>query len=206
MISIKEAREYYQGSDPAHDFDHVLRVLALAERIGHAEGADMEILRAAVLLHDMARSQDMVGADHAQAAAEKAESILRDKGSPEDRIEKVTQAILSHRFRGGPAPATREAQILYDADKLDAMGAIGIARAYAVAGKMGQRLWTEAPENYELSESDLNAEHSPTMEYTLKLRKLRDTLYTATAHKIAEGRHRYMVEFFQRLEGEVKGR
>lgn len=105
MIEIKEARQYYEGTDAAHDFDHVLRVLGLAERIGQAEGADMEVLRAAVLLHDVARTDEMsTRFCHARAGAERACQILA--GQPADKVEAMAQAIAGHRFRDGAIPQT----------------------------------------------------------------------------------------------------
>ncbi len=139
MISIEEAKRYYSGDDAAHDFEHVLRVLRLAERIGRAEGADMEVLRAAVLLHDVARvAEDQGGPCHAEAGAQRARQILADH--PRVKVEAVAEAIAAHRFRGSHLPETLEAKVLYDADKLDAIGAIGVARAYAIAGRHGQRM------------------------------------------------------------------
>jgi uncharacterized protein len=203
MIEIEEARQYYSDTDAAHDFDHVLRVLALAERIGQAEGAALEIVRAAALLHDVARAEEeRTGACHARVGAERARQILA--GHPADKVEAVAQAIASHRFRDEVVPQTLEAKVLYDADKLDAIGAIGVARAYALAGKRGQHLWAETPAG-SLAESQ-----SPyctlVHEFTFKLSRLKETLFTATARQIAEERHRYMVEFFGRLEEEVHGK
>jgi uncharacterized protein len=116
----------------------------------------------------------------------------------------VAQAIASHRFRDEVVPQTLEAKVLYDADKLDAMGAIGIARAYALAGRRGQRLWTETPAD-SLAESQ-STDYTPVHEFTFKLSRLKDALFTATARQIAEERHRYLVEFFARLEEEVHGK
>jgi uncharacterized protein len=199
MIEIQEARRYYTDSDAAHDFDHVLRVLALAERIGQAEGAMMEIVRAAVLLHDVARAEEeRTGECHAKVGAEQARQILA--GHPADKVEAVAQAISSHRFRDEVIPQMLEAKVLYDADKLDAIGAIGIARAYALAGKRGQRLWAETPAE------PLSTDYTPVHEFIFKLSKLKEALFTATARQIAEERHRYMVEFFARLEEEVRGK
>jgi uncharacterized protein len=210
MITIDEARGYYQGTDAAHDFEHVLRVLRLAERIGAAEGADMEVLRAAALLHDVARAAEHAGGPcHAQAGAERAREILR--GHDAARVEAVARAIASHRFRSGEPPESLEARILFDADKLDAMGAIGIARAYALAGAMGQRLWAEVPGEYLArsrgdSRTDFAADgHTPVHEYVFKLARLKDTLFTATARRLAEGRDAFMAEFFRRLASEVAG-
>jgi len=202
MIEIEEARQYYAGSDAAHGFDHVLRVLALAERIGQAEGAEMEIVRAATLLHDVARAEEeRTGACHARMGARRARQILA--GHPADKVEAVAQAIASHRFRDDVVPQTLEAQVLYDADKLDAIGAIGVARAYALAGKQGQRLWAETSAG-SLTESQAT-DYTPVHEFTFKLSRLKDALFTTTARQIAEERHRYLVEFFARLEDEVHG-
>ncbi len=205
MISVEGARVYYEGNEGAHDFDHVLRVLRLAERVGTAEGADMEIVRIATLLHDIYRSQEMQGGGcHAQAGAERVRQIL--SGWASEKVEAVAHAIEAHRFRGGVRPKTLEAQVLYDADKLDSIGAIGVARAYMIAGKLGQRLWTEVPEDASAEKNPLTAEHSAPIEFEVKLRKVKDSLFTATAKEIAQERHRFMAEFFARLEEEVEGR
>ena len=203
MIRIEEARQYYNDTDAAHDFDHVLRVLALAERIGQAEGAAMEIVRAAALLHDVARAEEeRAGACHARVGAERARQILA--GHPADKVKAVAQAIASHRFRDEVVPQTLEAKVLYDADKLDAIGAIGVARAYALAGKRGQHLWAETPAG-SLAESH-STDYTPVHEFTFKLSRLKEGLFTATARQVAEERHRYMVEFFAHLEEEVHGK
>ena len=204
MITIEKARRFYEGADAAHGFDHVLRVLTLAERIGEAEGADMEIVRVAALLHDVARAETAnTGRCHAQAGAERAREILR--GGPTERVEAVAHAIATHRFRRGPAPETLEAQVLFDADKLDAIGAVGVARAYAIGGRRNSRLWADVPADY--TEGDLASacEHTPAHEFVFKLSKLKDQMHTATGKAIAEERHAYMVAFFERLAQEVLG-
>jgi len=218
VITVEEARRHYQGANarqsrlcrPAHDFEHVLRVLKLVERIGAAEGADLAVLRTAALLHDIQRAAELAGGPcHAQAGAVRAREILQ--GQDPAFVEAVAEAIASHRFRGGEPPRTLEARVLFDADKLDAMGAIGIARAYAVAGALGQRIWAEVPAGY--AERDLREaqadivtdEHTPVHEYIFKLARLRDALFTSTARRIAEGRHAYMQAFFARLQREVSG-
>jgi uncharacterized protein len=199
MITVEEARRFYLENDVAHDFDHALRVLALAERIGQAEGADLEIVRAAALLHDIGGRHR---SDHARTGAQQAREILQ--GHPPEKVEAVAQAIATHSFREKSTPQTLEAQVLYDADKLDAIGAIGVARAYAVSGQLGQRLWAPVPANYQW-EARRTSEHTAVHEFVFKLSRLKETLFTPTAKAIAEERHRYMVEFFARLEREVKG-
>ncbi len=210
MITVDQARAYYSGEDAAHNFDHVLRVLRLAERIGHAEGADMGILRTAALLHDIARvAEDAGGPCHAQAGAEQARQILA--AHKKEDVDAVAQAIRTHRFRGSSRPQTLEAQILYDADKLDAIGAIGVARAYAIAGRHAQRLWAEVPQGFanrsilEARRDVTDEKHTPVHEYMFKLSRLKDSLFTRTARAIARDRHEYMAHFFERLNREVQG-
>ncbi|MGD8398544.1 MAG: HD domain-containing protein [Anaerolineae bacterium] len=199
MLDVDEARHHYAHAEAVHDFDHVLRVLALAERLARAEGADLEIVRAAALLHDAGRGQ---GVEHAAAGADLARRVLVDQ--PPDRVEAVAHAIAAHRFRRGPAPATLEARVVHDADKLDAIGAIGVARAFHYGGHWGQRLWAEVPPDYEETPDSLDV-HTPVHEYVYKLARIKDRLLTASARRLADERHAFMVAFFARLHREVHG-
>ena len=119
--------------------------------------------------------------------------------------------IRTHRYRADAPPQTVEARVLYDADKLDAIGAIGVARAFAMAGQRNSALWAEVSEEYAQRQRSTgrgdaeSAEHTPVHEFVFKLSRLQDTLCTATAKAIAAERHRFMVAFFQRLASEVKG-
>lgn len=216
MITIAEAKRHYEGADAVHDFDHVLRVLALAERIGRAEGADMEIVRAAALLHDVEREKAAAAnLDHAAFAADRAREILTqrrsgkaDAGLSPAKVEAVAHAITAHRFRTGPEPSTLEAQALFDADKLDAIGAVGVARAFAYGGAHRQRLWASI-ETVDvarwLEEGDHPRDHTPVHEFVVKLSRLKGKLFTPTGQSIAEERHAYMVAFFERFDAEVRG-
>jgi uncharacterized protein len=207
MITITEAERHYKEADAVHDFDHVLRVLAMAERIGKTEGAELEIVRAAALLHDVGREgAEAEGLDHAAFAAQRAREIL-DGHSPV-RIEAVAHAVAAHRFRTDPQPASLEAQVLFDADKLDAIGAVGVARAFAYGGAHGQRLW--APVDSVdmarwLEEGDHPHDHTPVHEFVVKLSRLKDRLFTPTGRSIAQDRHEYMVDFYKRFDAEVRG-
>ena len=203
MINVESARRYYEGADAIHDFDHVLRVLALAERLAQQENADLEIVRTATLLQDVARGHgDRLVADHAQAGAEFARELLA--GHPPEKVEAVAHAVAAHRFRTGPPPQTLEAQVLHDADKLDAIGAIGVARAFAYGGYEGQRLWADVPPDYHESQATRH-QHTPVHEYQIKLSKIKDRLLTESARKLAEDRHTFMVTFFEQLDQEVRG-
>src|SRR3972149_6359381 len=147
MPTIETARAWYPDDDPVHGFDHVLRVYRMAEHLAQIEGADLEIVRAAALLHD-AQGSATAGGDigrfnHQHASAEFARQVLETEGWPEEKIAAVQHCIRAHRFRdGSEPPRTLEAKILFDADKLDVLGAIGIVRvvAYAViAGRSEER-------------------------------------------------------------------
>jgi uncharacterized protein len=203
LITVEKARRYYEEADAIHDFDHVQRVLALAERLAREENADLEIVRTATLLHDIARGHgDRLVADHAHAGAEYARELLAEH--PPEQVEAVAHAIAAHRFRTGPSPQTLEAKILYDADKLDAIGAIGVARAFAFGGYEGQRLWADVSPGYRETQATRH-EHTPVHEYQIKLSKIKDRLLTEGARKLAEERHTFMVAFFEQLEQEVRG-
>ncbi len=207
-ITVELARGLYQAADSVHDFDHILRVWQLAERIARAEGADLAVVRPAALLHDWGRAvAQAAGEDHAAWAAARARELLA--GEPLAWVGAVTHAIAAHRFRTLPAPETLEAQVLFDADKLDAMGAIGVARAFAYGGAHGQRLWAPLDEidaERWAEEGDDPAAHTPVHEFVVKLSRLKERLYTLTGRAIAEERDRYMVDFYQRLDDEVRGK
>ncbi|MGD1993059.1 MAG: HD domain-containing protein [Anaerolineae bacterium] len=202
MIDDRTARQYYEAAESGHDFDHVLRVKALAERIARVEGGDLEVVRAAALLHDLGRpEQRATGRDHAVVSAERAREILAHHSA--ETVEAVAHAIAAHRFRTGPTPTTPEARALFDADKLDAIGAIGIARVFAYAGARDQPLWASM-ETVKLDGPD-TSQHTPVHEFVFKLARLRDVLVTDTGRAIADERHRFMEEFFRRLTAEVQG-
>jgi len=207
MITIAEAQRHYKGADAVHDFDHVLRVLNLARRIGQAEGADPEVVHAAALLHDVGREQaEAIGRDHAAFAAQRARELLVE--APPEKVEAVAHAVAAHRFRTDPEPTTLEAQVLFDADKLDAIGAVGVARAFAYGGAHGQQLWAPlgtVDVDRWAREGDDPSEHTPVHEFVVKLSRIKERLYTPTGRSLAEGRHVYMVAFFERLDAEVRG-
>ena len=207
MITIDFARSLYPAdADSAHDFDHVLRVVNLADRIAQAEGADAEIVRAAALLHDIGLDQGRAG--HETSAANRAKDILREHGYAEPFVAAVAHAIESHRFRSGPTPQTLEAKVLFDADKLDSIGAIGVARAFAFGAHRGQKLWADVPADYvdpmNGREADPN-QHTAVHEFHVKLKKIKDRMHTPTGKALAEERHAYMVAFYEQLDREVKG-
>ncbi|MBN1259394.1 MAG: HD domain-containing protein [Anaerolineae bacterium] len=207
QLTVEQAQALYAGSDSVHDFDHILRVLQLAERIAALEGADSSVVRTAALLHDWGRAEaESLGEDHAAFAAGRARRFLQDAESA--WVEAVVHAIAAHRFRTLPAPQTLEAQCLFDADKLDALGAVGVARAFAYGGAHNQRLWAPLDSVDRArwdTEGDDPSSHTPVHEFVVKLSRLKERLYTSSGRAIADERHRFMAAFFRRLDAEVSG-
>jgi uncharacterized protein len=210
MLSPESARSWYAASDPVHGIDHVLRVYKLAERIARAEGADLEIVGAAVLLHDARDPLEEVEksnggrAEHQNASATFARGVLQSEGWPEERIAAVEHCIHAHRFRGDVPPETLEARVLFDADKLDAIGAVGVARAIAFAVQAGRPVYAEPSRRFEQTgQTEAGELHSAYHEFIFKLRHLKERLYTTTGRQMAEERHRYMEDFFDRLREEA---
>jgi uncharacterized protein len=215
MPTIEQASHWYPRRDPVHGFDHVLRVVRLAERLAQAEGADLEIVRAAALLHD-AQGDDLQSTPgdsaaaretHHHASAAFAARVLLAEGWPEARIAAVQHCIRAHRFRDQrEPPQTLEAQILFDADKLDAIGAIGAARAVAFAAQEGLPAYSPPSEQFRRTgQTEPGEIHSAYHEYLFKLSQLEARLYTPSARRIAAERQRFLEGFFQQLIAETNG-
>lgn len=209
MPTIEQAREWYIHTDAVHDFAHIERVYQLAERLAKAEGADIEIVHAAVLLHDVSGSTPGAEerANHHQASADFAAQVLAAEGWTPERIAAVQHCIRAHRFRGNrERPATIEAQVLFDADKLDVLGAIGVARTIAFAVLAGQPIYAEPSKKFLLTGKKEPGElHSAYHEYLFKLVKIKERLYTPTARSLAAARDEYIAGYFDRLGAEIRG-
>ncbi len=209
MLTLENARAWYHEGDVIHDFSHIERVYALARNITIAEGADWEIVSAAALLHD-SRGSESGGPGrekHHLASAKFAAQVLTAEGWDKERIAAVQHCIRAHRFRsGGEKPETLEAQIMFDADKLDVIGAIGVARTIGYAAIINQPFYEEPSDQFRLTGEHAPGEkHSAYHEYLFKLTKIKDLLFTASAKKIAEERDRYIREYFDRLRREIAG-
>ncbi|WP_400162361.1 HD domain-containing protein [Brevibacillus sp. TJ4] len=192
---VEEAKRHFHGQDAAHDWQHNMRVIGMCERIGREEGADMTVLRLSALLHDIGRAQERrTGECHAEISARLAADMLRAEGVEEAQIASIQHAILAHRFRKDYPPHSLEAQILYDADKLDSIGAIGVARAFAFSGVIGQPIHSDDPD-----------QHTPYREYQTKLKRISEALFTDEARRIAAERHRVMADFFDQWREELRG-
>jgi len=207
MPTVNDARNWYKLDDPIHGFSHILRVYRMAERLAMAEGANLDIVRTAALLHDA--EGPGVGdtrVEHQYASADFAGEVLAAEGWSETMIKDVQHCIRAHRFRDlSEQPQTIEAKVLFDADKLDAIGAIGAVRAIAYAVLAEQDLYAEPSDHFILTgEKEPDEPHTPYHEHLFKLRKLKDRLYTESGRAIAEERHQYLDNFFEQLLAEIR--
>ncbi len=200
------ARQQFAHARGSHDWDHTLRVHRLCRRIAIAEGADLLVAESAAYLHDIGRvDQDRLNGRlcHAEKGAAMAREILTGASLDTGRLENIIHCIAAHRFRRGEPPQTLEAKVLFDADKLDAIGAIGVARAFLFAGETGARL--HSPEVDVAREPAYGVNDTGYREYVVKLIKIRDRMLTPAGRCLAEDRHRFMTVFFNRFLEEYKG-
>ena len=180
LEDISRARQKPNG---CHGYDHTERVINLCEIIGIEYNADMAVLVPAAILHDIGRPND----DHASHSAVQARKIMMDKVWDLAIIEGVVHAIEVHSFSAGGEAKTLEARILSDADKLDAMGAVGVYRAAQYGVEHGRPL-----------EDFIGHFHE-------KLLKLKDMLYTDMAKEMAAKRHEFMLSYLEQIDKELKG-
>lgn len=194
------------NSGSSHDIDHTLRVRDLCMKIWKAEWADLEILEIAALLHDIWRPKEFETKweiCHAEYWAQLAKNFLQDLWLEQDKVDSVVYCISTHRFRKGNVPETLEAKILFDADKLDCIWAVGIGRAFMYAWEIWSKLhndkWVDVENTPEYSKDD-----TAYREYIVKLSKIKDKMFTETWKKLAEKRHKLMENFFDELLEETR--
>jgi uncharacterized protein len=216
MWLLELARQFMadEGSeDAAHDYDHLVRVIALADKIQASEGGDLSTIWAAVALHDIGQERERRhGGDHASIGAELAAQLLKDTPFPQDSIPAVQQAIREHRMTGGVTPQTLEGRILYDADKIDCLGAIGIGRLYCITGRYNQKVYAPIPGDivepivpHVIRNLRRRPDYSPSIEFQLLFADLPERMTTKAGQAMARERFLYMQEFFNRLRQEVEG-
>lgn len=203
------------GDSTGHDFYHAIRVKRLAVLIGQDENADFDVLIAAAYLHDIGRGEerlvnDRIVNDHVTAGMRRTREILPRVGFPEDKIERVVECIRDHEHyqwdqKGkSRAKLSKEALILQDADRLDAIGAIGIARAFAYGGAIGRPLWNPEEELGEFQHGVVS--RSTLHHFHEKLLRLKDIMNTDLGRRLAAERHAYIEEFLARFEREWEGK
>lgn len=191
--------------DSAHDREHVYRVLYYALEIAWTlEDVDYDVLIAACLLHDIGRKEQFENPAlcHAAVGSEKAFLFLTEHGFDPEYAEQVRQCIKTHRYRENNQPQSPEAKILFDADKLDVTGAMGIARTLIYKGIVSEPLYSLLPDG---TVSDGAGDDAPSFfqEYKYKLEHLYDRFYTEKAASLAEERRQAAVCFYQSLYREA---
>lgn len=202
----REAEQFMQEHNfSGHDFAHVLRVKKLCKAIGEKENADMPVLLAATLLHDLGRDIERKDPtiDHAERSAEIAEEILRKVGFPTEKIPAVIYAIRVHRFSKGVTPTTLEAKILQDADRIDISGAIGIAATFAYGGAYNYGLYN--PDDPFATNRDFDDNNYSLDHFYTKLLHLPETMHTKIGREMAEKRTKFVRLFLREFKYEIEG-
>jgi uncharacterized protein len=217
---ILEVEKYVEKTMvcPGHNIDHVLRVYRLCLTLAKGLKVDNEVLRAATLLHDIGGAKELADksgkTDHAVESAKIAEPFLERLGFSKEKIEHIKSCIISHRFKNGREPESLEAELLFDADKLDALGAIGVARAFIWVGKNNASMYKKVDLKKYAKENlcgkmtgriQDKSKHSPQIEYEIKIKHIIKKLHTPQAKKIAKERLIFYKDFLDRLEKEIKG-
>lgn len=196
----------YCMKDSAHDYLHIYRVLNQALKIAQAyENVNLDVLIASCLLHDIGRKAQFENPQlcHAVEGGKMAYDFLKSLNWEETLCRHVQDCITTHRFRNENQPKTIEAKILFDSDKLDVTGALGIARSLAYKGQVGEPLYT-VDEHFQVQEGTA-AEHPESFlkEYHFKLVNVYDSFYTKEAAEIAQGRKKLTEVFYEELMDEI---
>ena len=204
QLDERTRRKLGSGSG-GHDFDHTLRVLANARMLARElPEANLQVVETSALLHDIARPEETAAqgsVSHAELGARLAAKWLEELDFPEPFVTAVAAAVRSHRYRDEVAPASIEAKIVYDADKLDSLGAVGLGRAFLFAGRVGARLHNTEAEA--LAGAPYGPEDTAYREYLVKLRHLPGAMLTPAGARLARERLKFMEAFFHRLDEEI---
>lgn len=198
-----EVQKKLENNDPAHDFEHIMRVYKIAERIGTKEKANMKLVRASVLLHDIVSypKSDKRSKNASIKSSLQAEKILQKYDCDIHEIGIIVQAIREHSFSKGMVPHTMEGKILQDADRLDALGAIGIARTFSVGGAEKRPIYNK---NDPFCHKRIPNDKEWTLDHFYKkLLLLEKKMNTKTAKKEAIQRTRILKNFLNDVKKEI---
>jgi uncharacterized protein len=191
------------GEDGAHDLSHLQRVWHNVRTLQAEEGGDLEVLLAAVLLHDCVavEKNSPLRSQASRLAAQKASTVLTAMDWPDAKITAVVHAIEAHSFSANITPTTLEARIIQDADRLDSLGMLGVARTFYIAGRMGSALYD--PVDPEANERDYDDKRFCLDHFQTKLLHLADGFQTATGQRLAQVRHQRLKEFMELFKEEI---
>jgi uncharacterized protein len=212
---LKEIANKLLTKCPAHDITHVERVYNTALKLAEGEDVDLDVIEAAALLHDIGgqKELDNPSLDHAIEGAKMAKNILEDLGYSKEAIKHIQDCIVTHRYRTENKPKTLEAKIVFDADKLETLGAIGIARIFVWIGTNNAKIYEKvdidkyAQENLGGKRKGRIKDHSKYNSFVNWETKAKHTLgflYTKKAKEIAEERIKFSQKFFDKLEEEIE--
>jgi uncharacterized protein len=196
-------RTHPTPADPAHDLAHVRRVVSSARALARQEGADLAVVVPAAWLHDCVHvpKQSPDRARASRLAAETAGAYLREAGYPGELVPAIEHAIHAHSFSAGVEPRTLEARVVQDADRLDALGAVGIARTLLLGGAMGSALY-EVRDPFARTRA-LDDRRFAVDHFFTKLLHLADRMQTPAGRAEAERRTEFMRAFLAQLEEEI---
>lgn len=193
--------------DSAHDKEHIYRVLYNALDIAQTEeNVDYDVLICACLLHDIGRKEQFEnpGVCHAMVGAEKAFRFLLEHGFSEEFTQKVCACIRTHRYRKDNLPQSIEAKILFDADKIDVSGAVGIVRTLVYKGQVGEPLYSLKSDG-QVSDGENDREPSFFQKYRYKLQNLYESFFTARGAELAGMRQEAAAAFYNSMLQEITG-
>ena len=206
---MKNIRQFVKrklaGNRCGHDLDHTLRVYKNALALAEQCGGNIEIISAAAMLHDVGRPEESRSCGavcHAIVGAGIAAEYLAKRGFDKEFIRCVVHCIERHRFRRGEAPESLEAKILFDADKLDSIGPVGLGRAFLFAGNSGARLHNSKQEA--LAAEEYSYQDTAYREYLVKLSKVPQRMLTEPGRKLAEKYGKFMDDFFREMNLQIK--
>jgi len=200
------SQDFFRKARGSHGWDHTERVYRLCLQIGRKERANLNVLRLAALLHDIGREEeDRTNGRtcHAAMGARLARKILIKHRVDEKLTDQIVRCIETHRYRGRFVPDSLEGKVLFDADKLDSIGAVGIGRAFLFAGEVGARLHN--PKVEVRKTKPYTKEDTAYREFLVKLSRIKVRMFTSEGKRIARERYAFMAEFFDRLNKETAG-
>ncbi len=202
-LKVRLQKELQSNGDSGHDMAHIRRVVTAAKKIGKEERADAEVVVPAAWLHDcvIISKDDPRRKEASKLAAERAKELLAEEGYSGKKLYEIGHAIEAHSFSAGIPPETIEAKVVQDADRLDAIGAIGIARCYAIGGQMGASIHHPEepfPQNRPPDDRKWITDH-----FFTKLLKLENQFQTEAGRREAKQRTKFMQQFLDQLKAET---